>query len=108
MDIAKNKDRWEELDSSLNGQIGLLRKKKSRFNMLLAEARSNLASDRQEKKDKEKEKRTLDENYQSEMAKCKKKIEWMIGEMCAIKVVRNAVLEASTVCPSSQIVDCDT
>jgi hypothetical protein len=108
MEMAQNKDKWHELKDSLNGQIGLLTKKKARFNQLLAEARSNLASDRQEKKEKEKEKKTLDEEYVAYMKQCKRRIEWiMYQDMCAIKVVRNAIMETSTVCPTSAIVDCD-
>lgn len=108
MEIAKNKDKWEELKDSLNAQISLLSKKKGKFNQLLAEARSNLASDRQEKKDKQKEKRTLDEEYQAFMTQCKRRIEWiMYQDMCAIKVVRNAVMETSSVCQTEKITDCD-
>jgi len=108
LEMSRNKDKWDELKDSLNGQISLLSKKKGRFSQLLAEARSNLASDRQEKKEKEVEKRTLDEEYQAYMKQCKRRIEWiMYQDMCAIKVVRNAVMETSTVCPAANIVDCD-
>jgi len=52
-------------------------------------------------------KKKLNEQYYEYMALCKKRIAWILGQdMCAIKTVRNAVLENSTVCPSAQIQDC--
>lgn len=108
MEMAKNEDKWRELKQSLNAQIELLGNKNSRFKQLLKEARSNLASDRQEKKEKEKEKKTLDEEYQAYMKQCKRRIEWiMYQDMCAIRVVRDAVMETSSICPTSKITDCD-
>lgn len=108
VEMAKNKDKWEELKESLEGQMSLLSAKKSKLNQLLAESRSNLASDRQEEKDKHTEKRTLDEEYQAYMTQCKRRIEWiMYQDMCAIKVVRNALMETSSVCQTASIIDCD-
>jgi len=106
--MAKNNDNWEQLQSEINGQIALLSKKKSRFTQLAAEAVANLATGNQERKNKEQEKRTLDDAYQAFMTQCKRRIEWiMFQDMCAIKVVRNAVMENSTSCPTADIVDCD-
>jgi len=108
MEIAKNEDKWNELKESLNAQIGLLSNKKAKLSQLLSEATANLNLDRQEKKDKNVEKRTLDEEYQAYMKQCKKRIEWiMYQDMCSIKVVRNALMESSTDCPTSSITDCD-
>merc|ERR1719443_1085491 len=74
MVMMKNEYEFNELKMNLNNQLSLLAKSKARFNQLLAEARSNMAAG-------------------------KKRIEWiMYQDMCAIKVVRNAVLENSTVC----------
>merc|ERR1719487_2342505 len=76
--------------------------------MQLAETRSNLAADRVEIKEKYKQKKRLQEQYLAEMHKCKKRIQWiMYQDMCAVKVVRNAVLENSTKCPAATIQDCD-
>ena len=42
------------------------------------------------------------------MQQCRERITFiMYQDMCAIIVVRNAVLETSTVCPSASIDDCD-
>lgn len=67
-----------------------------------------MAGDRSEKKEKEEQKEELETAYNSFMHECKKRITWiMYQDMCAIIVVRNAVLETSTVCPSASIDDCD-
>ena len=41
------------------------------------------------------------------MTLCKKRISWILAQdICAIKIVRNAVVENSTECPSAKIADC--
>ena len=58
--------------------------------MLLSEARSNLAADR--------------ENVRAQT----ERVKWiMFQDMCALIVVRNAVLEDSDDCLGNEIVDCD-
>jgi len=108
MEMNKNEFEWEELKMNLNAQIKILGSSKARFSMQLSEARSNMAADRSEKKEKEGQKEDLDKDYYAFMKACKKRITWiMYQDMCAIIVVRNAVLESSTVCPSASIDDCD-
>lgn len=108
MEMMKNEFEFSEVKSNLNNQIKLLVKSKARFAQLLAESRSNLAADRTELKEKYRQKEKLDKQYYTYMAACKKRIQWiMYQDMCAIKIVRNAVMENSTVCPSAEIQDCD-
>jgi uncharacterized protein YegL len=107
MEMMKNQYEFEEIKENLNSQIRLLVKSKARFQQLLAEARANMAADRAELKEKYHQKEKLDKQYYAYMALCKKRIAWILGQdMCAIKTVRNAVLENSTDCPSSKIQDC--
>merc|ERR1719284_330219 len=78
------------------------------MNQLLAETRGHMASDRSEAKSKQEHIRMLDSQYTKEMRKCKNDIEWILyQDMCAIKIVRDAVLIEATSCPTSEIVDCD-
>ena len=108
MEMNKNQYEFEELKFNLNDQLRVLTSTKARFSMQLSESRSNMAADRQEKKEKEEQKTELDKDYYAFMKACKKRITWiMYQDMCAIIVVRNAVLETSTVCPSASIDDCD-
>jgi len=108
MEINKNAYLFEELKITLNDQIKILVNSKARFSMLLSEARSNLAADREEVKAKQEQKIELERVYIDEMKKCCERVKWiMFQDMCALIVVRNAVLEASTECPGDQIVDCD-
>lgn len=76
--------------------------------MLLSESRSNLAADREELKAKQMQKHDVDVAYIDFMKLCCERVKWiMFQDMCALIVVRNAVLETSTVCPGTTIVDCD-
>merc|ERR1719223_689891 len=108
MEMNKNAYLFEELKITLNDQIQILVNSKARFAMMLSEARSNLAADREEVKNKQQQKEELERVYIDEMKKCCERIKWiMFQDMCALVVVRNAVLETSTECPGNQIVDCD-
>jgi uncharacterized protein YegL len=108
MDMMRKQYEFEELKTNLNDQISILTKKKATMNQLLAEARSNMASDRAEIKEKQHQMRVLDIQYQEYMTKCHKRITWILyQDMCAIKVVRNAVLNGASSCPTDEIQDCD-
>jgi len=108
MEMMKNQVEFEELKMNLNAQIRLLVAAKARFQQLLAEARANLAADRVELKQKYHQKNVLNVQCTAYMTTCKKRIQWiMYQDMCAIKVVRNAVLENSTKCAPEMIADCE-
>jgi len=108
MEMNKNAYLFEELKITLNDQIKILVNSKARFAMMLSEARSNLAADREEVKNKQQQKEELERVYIDEMKKCCERIKWiMFQDMCALIVVRNAVLATSSECPGNQIVDCD-
>jgi hypothetical protein len=86
----------------------MLKAAKARLNQLLGEARANLAADNEELKQKYQQKEELDAQYVKFMAACKKRINWIFyQDMCAIKIVRNAVMENSTECPTATMTDCD-
>merc|ERR1719420_99308 len=108
MTMNKNRFEYEELKVTLNDQIRILGTSKARFSQQLAEARSNLAADREEMKEKNIQKVDLEKDYKEYMHACKVRIEWiMYQDMCALIVVRNAVMTTSTVCPGEQITDCE-
>jgi len=108
MEMNKNAYLFEELKITLNDQITMLANSKARFSMMLSEARSNLAADREEVKAKEMQKLDVDEAYLAFMKLCCERVKWiMFQDMCALIVVRNAVMESSTTCPGQEIVDCD-
>jgi len=108
MEMNKNAFLFEELKITLNDQIQMLSNSKARFAMMLSEARSNLAADREEVKAKEQQKLDLEKAYLAFMKKCCERVKWiMFQDMCALIVVRNAVMESSTTCPGMEIVDCD-
>jgi len=108
MEMNKNAFMFEELKMELNDQIQILTNSKARFSMMLSESRSNLAADREEVKAKEMQKINVDKQYIDFMKKCCERVKWiMFQDMCALIVVRNAVLETSSNCPGESIVDCE-
>ena len=108
MEMNKNAYLFEELTITLGDQIKMLTNSKARFSMMLSEARSNLAADRVEKKEKEAQKVEVEKAYLDFMKRCCERVKWiMFQDMCALIVVRNAVLADSTTCPGTEIVDCD-
>jgi len=108
MEMNKNEFMFEELKMELNDQIQILSNSKARFSMMLSESRSNLAADREEVKAKEMQKLNVDKAYIEFMKKCCERVKWiMFQDMCALIVVRNAVLEDSNTCPGESIVDCE-
>jgi len=108
MEMNKNAFLFEELKITLNDQIQILANSKARFSMMLSESRSNLAADREEVKAKEQQKLDVDKAYLAFMKLCCERVKWiMFQDMCALIVVRNAVMESSTTCPGTEIVDCD-
>jgi hypothetical protein len=108
MIMMKNEYEFLELKANLNSQLSMLRSAKARLNQLLGEARSNMAADNEELKQKYVQKEELDIQYTKFMAACKKRIDWIFyQDMCAIKIVRNAVMENSTECPTAKMTDCD-
>jgi len=108
MEMNMNAYMFEELKITLNDQIKILVNSKARFSMMLSETRSNLAADREEIKAKQMQKTELERVYIDEMKKCCERVKWiMFQDMCALIVVRNAVLAGSTECPGNAIVDCD-
>jgi hypothetical protein len=108
MEMNKNAFMFEELKMELNDQIQILTNSKARFSMMLSESRSNLAADREEVKAKEMQKLNVDKAYIEFMKKCCERVKWiMFQDMCALIVVRNAVLEDSNTCPGESIVDCE-
>merc|ERR1719443_497409 len=70
MEMNKNEFEFEELKFNLNDQIRVLSASKARFSMQLSEARSNMAADREEKKEKEGQKEDLDRDYYAFMKAC--------------------------------------
>jgi len=104
MEMNKNAFLFEELQITLNDQIKILVNSKARFSMLLSEARSNLAADREEVKAKQQQKTELERVFIAEMKKCCERVKWiMFQDMCALIVVRNAVLNHQLSAPETRL-----
>jgi len=100
---------WEfhEMKENIASQLRILGASESKLIALLSETKSNLAADRGEIRTKYTLKRRLANQYKRKTRKMKKSICWIAcQDMAAVKIVRNAVLETSTVCPADNITDC--
>ena len=76
--------------------------------MLLAESRSNMTAGREEARAKEEQKFLLEKESRAFMKKCCERVTWaMFHDLCALLIVRNAVLETSSDCIGNQLVDCE-
>lgn len=107
MDMMHKAYEFEEMKRNIASQMRILDASESKLVALLSETKSNLAADRSEIKTKYALKRRLTNQYKRKTKQMKKSICWIAcQDMAAVKIVRNAVLEKSTVCPAADIVDC--
>ena len=84
MEMNKNAYMFEELKITLNDQIRLLANSKARCSMMLSEARSNLAADREEVKAKQQQKQDLEKAYLAFMKLCCERVRWIMFEDIAL------------------------
>merc|ERR1719478_1346776 len=99
---------WETTKANFLQQLKILANTLTTYSAQLAEAVASLNADHEEQRTKLSQKLEVEAAYEHMMGKCKERIEWILfQDICAIVVVRNAVLEDSTVCPTAKIVDCD-
>jgi len=108
LSMVRNDDDWQELKSNLNLQVQQVTASRGKLTALLSETKGNLAAARQEIANKYKLKRDLSKQYTTRTQAMKKNICWIASQdMCAVRVVRNSLLENSKLCPTSGIVDCE-
>jgi len=108
MEMLHNDEDWQELKNNLNMQVQQVTASRGKLTALLSETKGNLAAARQEIANKYKLKRDLYKQYTQRTESMKKNICWIASQdMCAVRVVRNSLLENSALCPTSGIVDCE-
>jgi len=106
--MTSRSDAWKQLHTTLNELITMLTSKKAAEMEALAAATSSRDTDIAELGDKTQEKRQLQHEYDAKMKECDDKIsEILFTNICAVRSVRNEVMEFSTVSPQSKISDCD-
>jgi len=107
MEMMRKAWEFEEMKRNIESQIRQVTASESKLIALLSETKGNLAADRSEIQTKYALKRRLTEQYTRRTTEMKKNICWIAGQdMCAVKVVRNAIMDKSTECPAADIVDC--
>jgi hypothetical protein len=94
--------------ASINEQMVIFRQAKAKAQELLAEATSSAQTLRTETQEKEIESRDLQCDYETKVHQCKTRVQDILyTDMCAVRVVRDAVMSRSEVSPPTAIGDCD-
>eukprot|EP00419_Tripos_fusus_P054381 CAMPEP_0172812372 /NCGR_PEP_ID=MMETSP1075-20121228/10002_1 /TAXON_ID=2916 /ORGANISM="Ceratium fusus, Strain PA161109" /LENGTH=996 /DNA_ID=CAMNT_0013651925 /DNA_START=90 /DNA_END=3080 /DNA_ORIENTATION=+ len=100
-----------EFESSRNEfilQIGIMRDAKVIYAQQLAEAVSNMNAGLEQAKEKEEERRQVHSDHKHYMSTCRKSISDIVhGQICALTVLRSAILKDSTVSPPDKVIDCE-
>jgi len=105
--MEHNHDEWIRQRDNMNDQIGTLREHSSQFAEMLTEATSELNSLRSSSRQKEEQHRDLSHAFDMKMASCKERIsEILFTDICAVRTVRNALLQYSTNMKPHQVSDC--
>jgi len=106
--MEKEEDDHEGLSHNLNEQLTVITDRKTAAEEDLAESIKQIDTDEEEKGVKEEQGRDLAHEYIKTCKAYKKKItEILFTNICAVKKVRNELLESSTISPPSKIFDCD-
>jgi len=107
-DMTVNLDEYLKAKANLNAILTMYTAQKAAAMVALADATSKRDADIGESKDKLEQKHELQFEYDKKMKECDAKInEILFTNICAVRSVRNEVMEFSSVTPPSKISDCD-
>merc|ERR1719401_602812 len=105
--FQKKKDYQEEVEN-FGSQMSMVREKQTVYAQMLSEVTAAIDADGKEEGEKQQHEHSLTREYSKKMKQCKQKIEEILfTNICAVREVRDAVLENSIVSPPSAIADCD-
>merc|ERR1719382_755244 len=107
-EMKKNQDMYDEIMNNLNEQLTVINVARTKHMETLAETISAINADTEEMNEKDDQKRDLQKEYDTEMAKfhaaC---VELLFTRICGVRTVRNQIMWDSTVSPPSKMSDCD-
>jgi len=107
-EMAHNKQEYERDVESVNVEMEVITGEKTKHMEVLANTISNINADTEESNEKEEQKLGLEHEFAQTCKRFKEKIaEILFTRICAVRRVRNELLEKSTLTPPSKFSDCD-
>jgi len=107
-EMERNSDHFIQDRDNLNEQITTLRASKTKHQEMLGEAVSEINSLSAETREKQQQHRDLEAMYKKKTKECQDRItEILFTNVCAVRVVRNKLMEYSEETPPDTIKDCD-
>jgi len=107
-EMGQDKAECTSMEANLNEQLVIIGEGKTKSMEMLAETISNIQGDSQEKTEKTEQYHELEAAYTKKMGECKVTTEEILfTNICAVRKIRDSLLENSEVSPPEKIDDCD-
>merc|ERR1719215_1037666 len=107
-EMSGNQMRYDTTSRSINDELTVISDEKTKHMEVLANTISNINADTEEMNEKDQQKRDLTHEFDKTCKVFRKKIEEILyTRICAVRKVRNELLEHSTETPPSKFSDCD-
>jgi uncharacterized protein YegL len=108
VEMEHNADVYDKELTGMNEQTAIFRQQKQKMQELLAETTSEGQTLRAAQSEKQIQQRDLESAYQTRMKQCKSRVqEILYTNICAVRVVRDTIMDYSEVSPAAAIGDCD-
>merc|ERR1719464_1696292 len=106
--MNQNQERYDNNKRNINEEISVISDQKTKHMEVLAETISKINADTEEMNEKNEQERLLKEEFEKTCQIFREKItEILYTRICAVRKVRNELLQKSTLTPPSKFSDCD-
>mmetsp|Transcript_130164 Transcript_130164/g.290952 ORF Transcript_130164/g.290952 Transcript_130164/m.290952 type:complete len:1014 (-) Transcript_130164:80-3121(-) len=107
-EMAKNQEEYDKIMANLNQQLVELNERKTADMEALADAVSKTNAIQDQMTEKSEQQDEVNHEYGRETKECEKRIEQLLfNDICAVRMIRDSILENSTISPPEKIRDCD-
>jgi len=107
-EMNQNQERYDNNKRNINEEISVISDQKTKHMEVLAETISKINADTEEMNEKNEQERLLKEEFEKTCQIFREKItEILYTRICAVRKVRNELLQKSTLTPPSKFSDCD-
>jgi len=107
-EMNQNKEEFDATKRNINEELTVISDEKTKHMEVLAQTISSINADTEEMNEKDQQKRDLTHEFDKHCKVFREKIEEILyTRICAVRKVRNELLEHSTESPPSKFSDCD-
>jgi len=107
-EMNQNKQEFDATKRNINEELNVISDEKTKHMEVLANTISNINADTEEMNEKDQQKRDLTHEFDKTCKIFREKIEEILyTRICAVRKVRNELLDSSTESPPSKFSDCD-